>query len=162
MTRQLATITTQLGTLQSIVATLPTSTALECRLAPINASLRDLSQRVSAAPSTQAPAPTQLPVPLTSTTTRPMQAPTWPTVPRPVQPHTLPLHHRCPGPMPAHLPLVRAPRPVSTRTFPGRTLTLAPFMATPGRTRTNFPIYGKPTHFVREGTPTPPLSSLGT
>ena len=47
-TRQLDTITTQLGMIQSIVATLPTSSALESKLSPINTVLRDLSQRVSA------------------------------------------------------------------------------------------------------------------
>jgi len=81
MTRQLDTITTQLGTIQSIVATLPTSTALESRLAPINASLRDLSQRVSAAPPTQAPPPSRPPGPQASTTTRPALATTRPLVP---------------------------------------------------------------------------------
>ena len=50
MTRQLDTITNQLGNIQAVVATLPTFPALEGALAPINASLRDLSQRVSAAP----------------------------------------------------------------------------------------------------------------
>jgi len=50
MTRHLDTITTQLGTIKSIVATLLTTAALDCKLAPINASLLDLSHRVSAAP----------------------------------------------------------------------------------------------------------------
>jgi len=71
MTRQLDTITTQLGTIQSIVATLPTSAALDCKLAPINASLRDLSQRVSAAPPLPVRAATRAPIPPTSTTRRP-------------------------------------------------------------------------------------------
>jgi len=35
MTRQLDTITTQLGTIQSIVATLPTNSALDSKLSPI-------------------------------------------------------------------------------------------------------------------------------
>jgi len=51
MTRQLDTITTQLGNIQAVVATLPTFPALETVLGPINVSLHDLSQRVSAAPS---------------------------------------------------------------------------------------------------------------
>ena len=63
MTSQLDTITTQLGTLQAIVATIATNLALDSRLSPINASLRDMSQRVSAAPLSQAPAPTRPPVP---------------------------------------------------------------------------------------------------
>jgi len=50
MTKRLDTVTTQLATVQSIVATLPTSSALDTRLSPINTSLRDLSQRISAAP----------------------------------------------------------------------------------------------------------------
>ena len=75
MTRQLDTITTQLGNIQSGVATLPTFPALEAALTPINASLRDLSQRVSAAPPQQAPAPIRPPIPATSTTTRPMPPP---------------------------------------------------------------------------------------
>ena len=75
MTRQLDTITTQLGNIQSAVATLPTFPALEATLAPINASLRDLSQRVSAAPPQHAPGPVRPPVPPTSTTTRSMPPP---------------------------------------------------------------------------------------
>jgi len=75
MTRQLDTITTQLGNIQSVVATLPTFPALEGALTPINASLRDLSQRVSAAPHPQAPAPTRPSVPPTRTTTHPMPPP---------------------------------------------------------------------------------------
>jgi len=81
MTRQLDTITTQLGTIQSIVATLPTFMALDSRLAPINASLSDLSHRVSAAAPPQAPAPTQPPVSLTGATTYPAPAPTRPPIP---------------------------------------------------------------------------------
>ena len=75
MTRQLDTITTQLGTVQGIVATLPTTAALDCKLSPINASLRDLSQRVSAAPHPQALAPTRPSVPPTGTTTHPVPPP---------------------------------------------------------------------------------------
>jgi len=75
MTRQLDTITTQLGNIQSMVAILPTFPALDGALAPINASLCDLSQRVSAAPHQQAPAPIRPSVPPTSTTTIPMPPP---------------------------------------------------------------------------------------
>jgi len=78
MTRQLDTITTQLGTIQSIVATLPTTSALDSKLSPIIGSLRDLSQRVSAAPAPPAQAPTRAPVPPTSVTTRPTPLPAQP------------------------------------------------------------------------------------
>ena len=78
MTRQLDIITTQLGTIQSIVATLPTNSALDSKLSPINASLGDLSQWVSAAPPPPVPAPTRAPVPPTSVTTRPSPLPTQP------------------------------------------------------------------------------------
>jgi len=80
MTRQLDTITTQLGTVPGIVATLPTTTALDCKLSPIIASLRDLSQRVSAAPHPQAPAPTRPSVLPTGATTHLMPPPPPPQV----------------------------------------------------------------------------------
>ena len=73
MARQLDTITTQLGNIQQAVHTMPTWTALEGTLTPINAAIRDQSHRV-AAPPPQAPAPTRPPVPPTSATSR--QAPT--------------------------------------------------------------------------------------
>jgi len=75
MTRQLDTVTTQLGNILAVVATLPTFPALEGALAPINASLRDLSQRVSAAPHPQAPLPTRPAVPPTGVTTHPVPPP---------------------------------------------------------------------------------------
>jgi len=78
MTRQLDTITTQLGTIQSILATLPTNSALDSKLSPINASLRHLSQRVSAAAPPPGQAPTGAPVPPASVTTRPTPLPTQP------------------------------------------------------------------------------------
>jgi len=81
MTRQLDTITTQLGTIQGIVATLPTTAALDSKLSPIHVSLRDLSQRVSAAPPSQAPAPTRPPVPPTGATTRPALSSVCPPIP---------------------------------------------------------------------------------
>jgi len=74
MSSELDTITTQLGTIQAIVATLPTTAVLDCKLSPINASLRDLSQRVAAAPLPQALAPTRPPVPPAGATTRPAPA----------------------------------------------------------------------------------------
>jgi len=90
MTRQLDTITTQLGTIQSIVATLPTNSALDSKLAPINACLRDLSQRVSAAPAPPVQAPTRASIPPSSATTRPTPIPaqprTKPRVPPPANP----------------------------------------------------------------------------
>jgi len=88
MTRQLDTITTQTGTIQSIVATLPTSSALDSRLSPIHAALRDLSQRVSAAPPTTAPAPTRAPVPPADVTTRPTPPPAQPKAKTPITPPT--------------------------------------------------------------------------
>ena len=83
MTRQLDTITTELGTIQGIVATLPTGSAMDSKLAPINASLRDLSQRVSAAPPPHMSAPPWAPVPPTSVTTRPSTLQVQPTRPAP-------------------------------------------------------------------------------
>ena len=89
MTRQLDTITTQLGNIRQAVHTMPTWTALEGTLAPINAAIRDLSHRVTA-PSSEAPAPTRPPVPPPSATTRQAPAPTWPAIPLPGAP-ALPL-----------------------------------------------------------------------
>jgi len=80
MTRQLDTITTQLGTIQAAIHTMPTWTALQGVLEPINAAVRDLSHRVTAPPP-QAPAPTRPPVPPTSVTTRQVPAPTRPSFP---------------------------------------------------------------------------------
>jgi len=91
MTPQLDTITTQLGTMQGIVATLPTTAALDSKLAPIHASLRDLSQRVSAAPPPEAPAPTRPPVPPTGATTRPALPSVRPPIP-PTGATTRPTH----------------------------------------------------------------------
>jgi len=47
MTRQLDTITTQLGNIQQAVHTMPTWPALQSTLEPINAAIRDLSHRVT-------------------------------------------------------------------------------------------------------------------
>jgi len=69
ITHQPDPITTQLGNIQAVVATLPTYLALASAITPINAALRDLSQRVTAPHPTQVPAPTRPPVPPTSTTT---------------------------------------------------------------------------------------------
>jgi len=78
MTRQLYTITSQLGNIQAAVHTMPTWPALEGTLAPINAAIHDLSQRVSAASAPLVQAPTRAPVPPTSVTTRPTHLPTQP------------------------------------------------------------------------------------
>ena len=92
MTRQLDTVTTQLGNIESMVATLPTYPAvekvLETALAPINASLRDLLQRVSAAPPPQMPAPTRAQDPLSSATACPTRLPTQPRAKVPAPPST--------------------------------------------------------------------------
>ena len=63
MTCQLDTITTQLGNIPSVVATLHTFPAREGALSQINTCLRDLSQRVSAVPPTQPPASARPPLP---------------------------------------------------------------------------------------------------
>jgi len=81
MTRQLDTITTQLGNIQQAVHAMPTWTALEGVLTPINAAIRDLSHR-GAASSPQPLAPTRPPVPPTAATTRQtLPPPTRPPVP---------------------------------------------------------------------------------
>jgi len=80
MTRQLDTITTQLGNIQNAVHTIPTWPAPQGVLDPINAAIRDLSHRVTAPPA-QAPAPTRPLVPPTSVTTRQTPAPTRPAIP---------------------------------------------------------------------------------
>jgi len=95
MTRQLETITTQVGNIQAIVATLPTWPALEGTRAPINGAIRDLLHRVSAPPS-QAPAPTRTPVHPTSVTTRPAPAPARP----PGRPSCATTHPAPPMPLP--------------------------------------------------------------
>jgi len=74
MTKQLDPVTTQLTTAQSIVATIPTSSALDSKLSPMNDSLGDLSQRVSTAP--HVPSAPPLPsIPPTGVVTRPAAPP---------------------------------------------------------------------------------------
>jgi len=80
MTRQLDTITTQLGNMQALVSTLPTWTGLQGTLQPINAGIRDLSHRV-AAPPPQPPAPTRPPVPPSGPTTAQAPGRTRPPIP---------------------------------------------------------------------------------
>jgi len=80
MTRQLDTITTQLGNIQQAVHTMPTLPALQGVLDPINAAIRDLSHRVTAPPP-QAPTPTRPSLPLTGVTTRQATAPARPAIP---------------------------------------------------------------------------------
>jgi len=158
MTRQLDTITTQLGTIQGIVATLPTTAALDSKLSPIHASLRDLSQRVSAAPPSQAPAPTRPPVPPTGTTTRPALPSAGPPVPpsgATTRPTPVPAQPKAKGrrPPPRELAL-----PLSTPTFPGMTRTHEPFTATLAPTPTSSLTPGKQTRSVKDTTPIPPPS----
>jgi len=80
MTRQLDTITTQLGNIQTALHTMPTWPALQGVIEPINAAIRDLSHRVTAPPP-QAPAPTRPPVPPTGATTHQASASTRPPIP---------------------------------------------------------------------------------
>jgi len=162
MTRHLDTITTQLGTLQGIVATLPTTAALDSKLSPIQASLRDLSQRVSAAPPPQAPAPARPPVPPTGATTHPAPSSVRPPIP-PTGAATRP------APLPAQPRAeVRAPPPskASSSSFdptsPGMTRTPEPFTATLAPTPTSSLTPGKQTRSVKGSTPTPPPSSRAT
>jgi len=74
MTRQLHVLTTQMGNIQSMVATLPTFLAMENALSPINMSIRDLLHRTTTAP-TPAPAPARPVVSPTCSTTRAASAP---------------------------------------------------------------------------------------
>jgi len=99
MTRQLDTITTQLGNIQSALHTMPTWPALQGVIEPINAAIRDLSHRVTAPPP-QAPAPTRPPVPPTGVTTH--QAPATARPPFPPSGATAP---------PLSRPKARAPPP---------------------------------------------------
>jgi len=105
ITRKLDTITTQLGNIQASVATLATGPALEGTLAPINAAIHDLSQRVLAATPPQVPAPTWPLVPMTGATTCPTPAPTR----RPVPPPSTTTHPALTGPPPRAQ--ARAPPP---------------------------------------------------
>ena len=162
MTRQLDTITTQLGTIQGIVATLPTTAALDSKLSPIHPSLHDLSQRVSAAPPSQAPAPTRPQVPLAGATTRPALPSVRPPVPptgATTRPTPLPAQPRAKvrPPPPAGLPL-----PLSTPTFPGMTRIPEPFTATLAPTPTSSLTAGKQTRSVKGSTPIPLPSSRAT
>ena len=150
MMRQLDTITTQLGTIQSIVATLPTNSAMDSKLAPISASLRDLSQRVSAAPPPHMSAPPRAPVPPTSVTTQPAPPPVQPTRPTPPPGQPRPKGRARPR---------RVPPPLSTLTYPDTTRTLAPSTETPAPMRTSSRTPRKQTLSVKGSTPTPPLSS---
>jgi len=156
MTRQLDTITTQLGNVQSAINTMPTWPALQGVLEPINAAIRDLSHRV-AAPPTQAPAPTRPQGPPTGATTRQAPAPARPSIPPTGATAPPPSRPRVRAPPPT-----RVPHPPSTRTFPGTMWTAGPSMATLGRTRTSSRIHGKQTRSENGSTPTPPHSSPGT
>ena len=164
MTRQLDTITTQLGTIQGIVATLRTNAALDSRLSPIHVSLRDLSQRVSAAPPSQAPAPTRPPVPPTGVTTRPTPPSARPPIPptgATTRPTPLPAQPRAKVRAPPPPPASLAP-PLSTPTFPGMTRTPEPFTATLAPTPTSSLTPGQQTPSVKGSTQIPPPSSRAT
>jgi len=162
MTRQLDTITTQLGNIQQAVHSMPTWRALQGTLEPINAAIRDLSHRVTA-PTPHAPAPTRPPMPPTDantrqapTHTRPPVPPTGATTlgllfPRPVLPHCLPSSPKRVFPPPA-----RALHPPSTQTYQGMMWTPGLSMATHGRTRLSSLIHGKQTLSERGNTLTPP------
>jgi len=153
MTRQLDIITTQLGTIQAAVHSMPTWTALQDTLNPINVALRDLSHRVSAAPPSLAPAPARPPIPPTGATTRQGPAPAQPPVPQSGAPALPPPRTKTRAP-----PRTRPPPPRSIRTYPGMIRIHAPFTATLEHTRSNFPTLGKRTHSAKGSTPTPPLS----
>jgi len=162
MTHQLDTITTQLGTIQGIVATLPTTAALDSKLSPIHASLCDLSQRVSAAPPSQAPAPTRPPVPPTGATTRPALPSARPSIPpsgATTRPASLPAQPKAKGRAP---PPTRLALPLSTPTFPGTTRTPEPFTATLAPTPTSSLTPGRQTGSAKASTPTPLPSSRAT
>ena len=77
ITKQVDTVTTKLATVQSIVATLPTPSAIDSRLSPISAALRDLSQRANLAPPVP-PAPPRPTIPPTEVVTRPAVPPPLP------------------------------------------------------------------------------------
>lgn len=69
MTHQLDVLTTQMGNIQSMVAILPTFPVMESALAPINASIRDLSHSTTSAPP-PVPIPARPVVPPSVSTTR--------------------------------------------------------------------------------------------
>ena len=82
MTKQLDTLTTKLATVQSIMASLHTASALDNKHSPINTSLRDLSQRVNTTPHDPS-APSQPTIPPPGVVTRQEALPP---VPRPRAP----------------------------------------------------------------------------
>jgi len=137
--KQLDTVTTQLAAVQFIVATLPTSTALDSRLSPINASLCDLSQRVSAAPPAPA-APSQPAIPPSGVVTHPAAPPPAP------RPHAPPRRSAT---------VIRA----STRTSPDMIRSGAFSLETPAVMQTSSLTRGKPTRSVIPSTLIPRLSS---
>jgi len=157
MTRQLDTITTQLATIQAAIHTMPTWTALQGVLEPINAAVRDLSHRVTAPPP-QAPAPTRLPVPLTSVTTRQVPAPTRPSFRPSGAPAPL-----LPRPKARAPPLSKGPLPSSFNPdIPRYDVATPSFYGDPRRMRTSSRTRGKRTRSERVDTPTPPPSLQDT
>jgi len=107
MTRQLDTITTQLGNIQQAVHTMLTWPALQGALDAINAAIRDLSHRVTS-PMPPAPAPTRPPIPQSNATTRPPVPPSGATT------HSAPM-------MP---PLLAKPRPPPSNKGPSSSFDL--------------------------------------
>ena len=126
------------------MATLPTTSALDCKLSPIQASLRDLSQRVSGAPPLLRRPPLRL------------------QFLRPVSPHGQHPSQQNPGQRPVRPPPLRLPPPPSTPTSPSMTRVRAPFTVTLAFTWTSSRILGKQTRSMMESTPTPPPSSQAT
>jgi len=133
MTKQVDTITTQLATVQSIVATLPTSSAIDSRLSLINVALRDLSQRANTAPPVPS-APPRPTIPPTGVVARPAVPPP---VPRP----------RAPPPQ----KLSTTTRALN-RTSPPTILSGAFSTETPALTQTSSLTPGKPTRSVMANT----------
>jgi len=155
MTRQHDTITTQLGSMQQAVHTMPTWTALEGVLTPINAAIDDLSHRATAPPPKRPPPPSlQFP-----RLVRPRDKP----LPQLGLPFPRVVHtpHLSPGPNRVLSPLTGAPHPPSTRTYPDMMWAPGPSTATPRCTRTSSLIRGKQTLSEQGSTPTPPPSSQG-
>jgi len=139
MTKQHDTVTTQLATVPSIVATLPIASAIDSKLFPIQASLCDLSHRVSSAP----PAPLATPR-------------------QPVPPPSVVTHKSAP---PA-VPKTRAPPPAKYNNnmsfdpdIPRYDPVRCVFYENPAPLLTSSLTHGRPTRFETASTQTPLRSS---
>jgi len=133
MTKQHDTVTTQLATVQSIVGTVTTHSALHSKPFPITASLCNLSQRVSAAPPWPAIPPTG--------------GVTCPVAPPPAS---------RPGAPPRKSAIIIQ---ALTRTSPIRIVSGAFSTETPALTRTSSLTHGKPIHSMMANTLIPALLS---